>query len=389
MKTGFELEFTASIANAESRQYGRFYNYVLKLMEESNIYNWRLDDDASCGNELVSPALPEEEGLAQTLQVCHCANTAQEKFNLTRIIGQDTGVHYHFDATDLMKMSNKNVSAIRNVLLLSAILEPLWYSMNPGARFDTAFAAPLTFNMFQMIRARDMTDIRDIWFRPYMGVMGHSDSYRVKTKNYMPSFINNDKQLPEKYDWTRYHGFNLNALFKHGTFEFRYTHGSFEPNNVEMWFYMYRQVVEASRTMPTRDIVQRCPININSIKMNCLTGMQNIFYADLKQLIQFLFKIIPQDIRMLKFVLTKIIKYNSGSMPANVILKIFDYQGDFKGLMKILEPVNIESSHYRRNRYKFMASDPAPGFNPDMELLQNVDGDEDSGEYAEGPGDNF
>lgn len=354
MKTGFELEFTAAIVDAESSNYGRFYNYVLSLMEECGIYDWYLADDASCGNELVSPPLEEEQGLAQLLQVCVCAKTAKEKFHLPRIVGMDSGVHYHFDATDLKRQSAKNVVGIRNMLLLAAILEPLWYSMNPGARFDTAFAAPLNFNMFQMVRARDMTDIRDIWFRPYMGVMGHGDSYRVKNNGYLPEFINDDRAQPEKYDWTRYHGFNLVALFKHGTFEFRYTHGSFEPNNIELWFYLYRRVVEAARSMRTKDILARCPVNIDTIKLNSIGGVQGQMYADLKQAIHFLFKVTPPDVRMLKFILAKIIKYNPDAIPAKVALQIFDHTGDFDSLMKILEPINIQSAHYRRNRYRYV-----------------------------------
>ena len=212
MRFGIELEFTASVVHAISHKHGRFFDYVRGLLQESAVREWRVVEDASCGNELVSPILQGEKGMAQVHQVCACVEKAQEVFNLGRLLGPDAGVHFHYDATDLVEQSKKNVRPLRNALVLSAILEPLWYSMNPGTRFDTAFAAPLNFNLFQMCRARDMIDIRDIWFVPYMGVNGHSDSYRVKHSSYSPIFINNEMKKPEKYDWTRYHGLNFVAL---------------------------------------------------------------------------------------------------------------------------------------------------------------------------------
>jgi hypothetical protein len=327
-KHGMELEFTAAIAHAHHPSLGGFYDYLLTLMRESGIHDWRYEADASCGNEVVSPILEGEKGLASALQVCHCAMTAQKAFGLGRLLGPDAGVHYHFDATDLVKQGKQNVMTIRNVLLLSAILEPLWFSMNPGARFETAFAAPLNFNLFQLIRARDMVDIRDLWFRPYMGVRGHSDSYRVQHNSYSPNFVNSER-TPDKYDWTRYHGMNLVALWKHGTFEFRYTHGSFEPENIENWFRFYKSVVDLARTRKTRPIVRACPMNINDIKLDSISGLHDMIYRDLNLAINFMFKssgktqpLFAPDAKMLRFILHKIIKYNPDCMPGLIMRKV-------------------------------------------------------------------
>jgi hypothetical protein len=353
MKFGIELELTAAIAHAHHDHHGSFYDYVLQLMRESSITNWRMDEDASCGNEFVSPPLEGEKGWAQVEQVIHCVKTAQEVFGYKRIIGNDSGVHYHFDANDLLKLSNRSVTALRNVLILGAILEPLWFSMNPAARFDTNFAAPLNFNMFQMIRARDMTDLRDIWFRPYQGVSGHQDSYRVKNSLYLPDFVNNPAAKPDKYDWTRYHGLNFLSLFKHGTVEFRYTHGSFDSNNITLWYEMYRRVVEAAREMRTKNILLSSPVNFETLKASAIPNLQAPLYADLKLVIDFLFKVIKPDVKMLRFVLGKIIKYNPAALPKNIVLKILDYHGDFDGLMALITPTNIESIHYKKNKYRY------------------------------------
>ena len=363
MKFGIELEFTAATVHAQSQKDGRFFEYVRGLLEESAIRKWRVAEDASCGNELVSPILQGDKGMAQVHQVCACVEKAKEVFELGRLLGPDAGVHFHYDANDLIAQSKKNVRPIRNVMVLSAILEPLWYSMNPGARFDTAFAAPLNFNLFQMCRARDMIDIRDIWFVPYMGVNGHSDSYRVKHSSYSPIFINNETKKPEKYDWTRYHGMNLVALFKHGTIEFRYTHGTFDPELIEKWFEHYKAIVHAARELNTRPIMRACPMNIEAIKANSIQGLQKLIYGDLRLALDFLFNphgkrniqpILAKDPKMLHFILERLVKYNPKCVPATVIHQILEDDGtDFHRLWDMVRKMPMSSAHHNRNRYAF------------------------------------
>ena len=386
-KHGMELEFTAAVAHAHHPRLGGFYDYLLTLMRESGIHDWRYEVDASCGNEVVSPILQGEKGLTSALQVCHCAVMAQKTFGLGRLLGPDAGVHYHFDATDLVKQGKQNVMVIRNVLLLSTILEPLWFSMNPGSRFETAFAAPLNFNLFQLIRARDMVDIRDLWFRSYMGVKGHRDSYRVQRNSYSPDFVNSER-TPDKYDWTRYHGMNLVALWKHGTFEFRYTHGSFEPENIENWFRFYKSVVDLASVGKTRPLVRACPMNIDGIKSNSVMGLHDMIYADLNLAINFMFKssgkaqpLFAPNAKMLKFILHKIIKYNPDCMPGLVMKKVWKDDGtNFDRLMGYIKDIRISSVHARRNRYKFTppSNHVTPYHNPD-----NLDEDFPAEEYQE------
>ncbi len=402
MKHGIELEFSAAIMHAYHQKYGGFYDYVLNLIQESGVHNWKCEADASCGNEIVSPILEGEKGLRSALQVCHCVYKAQQTFKLGRVLGPDASVHFHFDATDLVKdsksQSHKNtrdisVQAIRNVLLLSAILEPLWFSMNPGSRFETAFAAPLNFNLFQMFRARDMVDIRDIWFRHYMGVKGHSDSYRIEHNSYSPTFVNGERK-PDKYDWTRYHGMNLNALWKHGTFEFRYTGGSFNPDNIEMWFRLYKDVVDLARSSKTRSIIRACPMNIEDVKSSSIGGLQTIIYGDLNIAIRFMFlplsktalPLFGRDANMLRFILKKIIKYNPTCLPAKIMKSIWNDDGtDFERLMGYIAGIRISSIHRRRNRYKYTpestnVTNGAMDTPPDQIGLDNLYVDEDAEE---------
>ncbi len=359
---GIELEFTAAILHARSEKYGDFHPYLRQLLRESGIQDWRIEHDNSCGHEIVSPILtPQKRGLEQVMQVCECAALAQKQFGLARLIGPDTGVHFHYDATDLVSVRKgrpMNTTPIRNVLLLAAFLEPLWYSMNPNIRFDTAFAAPLNFNLFQISRARDITDIRSEWFVPNMGVRGHPDSYRVANTTYLPGFINADMEKPEKYDWTRYHGFNLIALFKHKTFEFRYTHGSFDPHNIEMWYNHYRKMVEVAREWDTKQILKAISVmgySMSMIKKLSITTLQNAIYSDLGSAVQLYFMLVPHDVKELHFVLKKLVKYNAVNIPAKVAKRIWEYQGDnFDELMGFIQGTKLRSAHSINSRTRFL-----------------------------------
>ncbi len=324
MKFGAELEFTAAVGQAGGGGKGNFYEYLQLLTSECGIVNWKIEQDGSCGNEIVSPILIGEPGVREMLQVCFCANKAANDLGLSRITGIDCGIHFHFDASEL---SHKE---IRNVLIIMAMAETLFYAMNPPSRFGTNFAAPLNFNLFQCIRARDIVDLRDLWFRSYMGVDAHQDSYRHKNREYYPDFVNSEKK-PQKYDWTRYHGLNFVALFKHGTIEFRYAHGSFDMDTVEMWYRLCEAIMVAATTKQTRTILKtNFPFTMNQVKLSGLPKLQRGLYGDIRKVLMFLFGIkkggseslIEPTVTMMQFIAHRLLKFNHNCMTKTNYKKI-------------------------------------------------------------------
>lgn len=335
MKFGIELEFTAAVAQAGGNKYGSFYDYLQYLASECNIHDWKIEQDASCGNEIVSPILEGEKGLAEALQICHCVEKAKKDLGIKRITGLDCGIHYHFDANGL------NHRQIRNVLVITAIAETLFFAMNPRSRFDTNFAAPLNFNLFQCIRARDIIDLRDIWFRSYMGVNAYDDSFRHKTQEYYPNFINNSKKAPQKYDWTRYHGLNFVALFKHGTMEFRYPHGSFDPYTIEMWYRLFKSIMDVSINNNTRTIIRKSnfPFTMNKVKATTMVTLQKHLYGRMGKVLKFLFGIqkgcdrslIPAEVEMIQFITKRLMKFHHPAIKADNYRKIMSMNKDDDG----------------------------------------------------------
>lgn len=322
MKFGLELEFTAGLQHAAG-DIGSFYDYYRQLLIESGIHGWNIHQDNSCGNEIVSPPLNGEEGLKLAMQACYCADVAKRHFGLKRILGPDCGVHFHFDAAGM------SVRDLRNVLVIMSVLETLFYAMNPISRFDTAFAAPLNFNLHQVIRARDLIDLRNEWFRPYMGVHGGPDSHRHRKNNYLPEFINQDKKAPDKYDWTRYHGLNFVAYLKLGTIEFRYTHGTFNGDILERWYYIYKSVMQAARTMMTQKILAIYPIRSRErIITHSLGKLQYEMYSDLRRVIKFFIKLTKPDVKTLKFIVERLFKFSPECIRTDVYKFVMEYDGE-------------------------------------------------------------
>ena len=121
---------------------------------------------------------------------------------------------------------------------------------------------------------------------------------------------------------------------------------------------MYLKVVLAARNLSTKTIVRAAPTSIDNLKLSSIGGLHNELYSDLKSAIHFLFSIIDPDVRLLRFILSKLIKYNPTAFPKNFINKILSFQGNFDELMKMLTPVQIKSAHKKRHAYKYELNNP-------------------------------
>jgi len=340
MRFGVELEFTAMMQHAHDENRGSFYQLLEQLVLESGLRGWKFKVDGSCGSEIVSPILSQENGIKQVGQVCYCTEVARERFGIKRILGPDCGVHYHFDASDM------DFKCIRNILGITAILETLFFAMNPSIRLGLMFAAPLNFNLFQAMRARDIIDIRDTWFRQYMGVRSHQGSYRHANNEYLPHFINTMKRKPEKYDWTRYHGLNLVAYFHHGTMEFRYTHGTFDADVIRKWYDIYRSIVVACKESPTRRIWRILPFEVSQVRELSIADLQGALYKDLRKTIDCLFKLVEPTVEMVQFVAERLAKFNGKDLSRTAIketLKYDGYNGEKARDILLSKPINLPS----------------------------------------------
>lgn len=203
---------------------------------------WRVKTDTSCGGEIVSTPMKNEEMALRDIRTV-CAKMEE----IARVEGQplvdnECGLHIHYDASDLTP------KVLSRIFTLLHVLEPIIYAM--FSKRNTKYCRPLDVNILQASRFRDWYDVRDAWYRDSNKIEGLGNS-----EPYTNEFINSSSP-GNHYDSTRYHGFNIHCYWIMGTLEFRYAYGSFDPVFIWNYYKMCKQVIDRA--------FSKAPIKVNT-----------------------------------------------------------------------------------------------------------------------------
>jgi len=137
-------------------------------------------------------------------------------------ISDRCGLHIHLGYPSRLK-------AIKNLLLLAYVCEPVFYAVNPKSREDNRYCYPVrrSFKLKNILEAK-LDDIDKLFYYSKYGQL-------------------NKKQLKElkkqKYNDCRYYGFNLHSYFFRGTVEFRYHSGTTEPQKILKWIALLKKIL--------------------------------------------------------------------------------------------------------------------------------------------------
>lgn len=169
---------------------------------------WKIENDGSCGKEVISPILQGTDGLDQLETVLEIMNNHDAKVNYK------CGVHVHHDASDfelkefkiLMKYYTKFEQAIDQLV--------------PNSR-----------------RANHNT---------YCRTLGLTTMNGINYKNYFDKVdeTNSLTEIRDIHGRDRYRKVNLEAYIKHGTVEFRQHSGSTNPEKIINWIKITQAIVE-------------------------------------------------------------------------------------------------------------------------------------------------
>ena len=162
------------------------------------------------------------------------------------------------------------------------------------------------------------------------------------------------------------------ALFKHGTFEFRYAHGSFDEHTIEMWFKFFKSIVKIARKYKTQELLSACgKIHIyrKEIKSMSIYRLQNLMYKDMGRAIRMYFSLAPQDEDMIRFILEKFAKYNSNGMSPKCLRLIYGSkrkEHTFESLMNIVHNFELVATiAYSRHGLRRAAGEIEFALQPD------------------------
>lgn len=232
---GVEIEVSRRLTcvNNSDRQYSRPWleisDALSTLMANRRIGSWRVVTDISCGGEVVSPILAGMNGLKEVAIVCDRIKQIAKKYGLPAVDGE-CGLHIHIDVGDLQPRHLSNLS------VLVHLAEPIIYAMYPNRNHE--YCAPIDMNMRLASKWDDWIDVRDTWYRS-------SNNVKDKDKRYSENFINS-LQPGDRYDGTRYHGFNIHCYWRQHTVEFRYAAGTLDPLHIRAYYEMCLAMVNTA-----------------------------------------------------------------------------------------------------------------------------------------------
>ena len=136
------------------------------------------------------------------------------------------GIHVHTDAFYL------GVNELKGILLTARALEPLIYNMLPKSRSESRYSKPMeTIDSQVILDVKSVSDLCQLWYEAMNGT--HASS--------------------EKYNDSRYRGFNLHSRFLHGTIEYRYHHGTISDYYINNWILFCLAISDFGTTLLSKD----------------------------------------------------------------------------------------------------------------------------------------
>ena len=153
------------------------------------------------------------------------------------------GIHVHTDAFYL------GVNELKGILLTARTLEPLIYNMLPRSRSDGRYSKPMDrIDSKIILDIKTTSELCQLWYEVMNGTHASSD----------------------KYNDSRYRGFNLHSRFLHGTIEYRYHHGTINSHYINNWIMFCLAISDFGTSLFSRDkktIDLFTDININDIRV--------------------------------------------------------------------------------------------------------------------------
>lgn len=149
-------------------------------------------------------------------------------------VNKTCGMHTHFDMT----ADRGNAQFVFRILSTYYAIEPVIFAMLPASRKNNKYALPLRnwigeAKMLELTRKPTPTisELEIMW-------------YKSRTPDEALAFKNSMRNGQYDPNPSRYHGFNLHALFTKGTMEFRYHHGTLNKTKITNWVNLHLMILD-------------------------------------------------------------------------------------------------------------------------------------------------
>jgi hypothetical protein len=212
LKYGVEIEFTNDVREDLKRELvRRGLSAVVLSGVDHNDYGrtWKIERDASCGYELVSPILTD---LVELKKACESLQAAGCK------VDKSCGLHVHHDAHDF------NLDNIKNVYRLYSKHESIIDNMMPASRRGNTNTYCKSIVGDKVAEVERMTSIDQM-----MEIVGG--------------------RYEGHYTSRRYYKVNFCSYVCYGTIEFRQHSGTTEFDKISNWVVLTNRIMEQAKNL--------------------------------------------------------------------------------------------------------------------------------------------
>ena len=158
-------------------------------------------------------------------------------------VDKSCGIHVHTDAF------YSGVSELKGILITARALEPLIYNMLPDSRMESRYSKPMeSIDSSIILEIESTSDLCQLWYE----------------------IMNNTHASADKYNDSRYRGFNLHSRFLHGTIEYRYHHGTVNDYYINNWILFCLAISDFGATLFSNDkstVDLFTNVNVNDIRV--------------------------------------------------------------------------------------------------------------------------
>src|SRR3990167_3211700 len=185
-----------------------------------------VQEDGSLGNTGVEFQTPPASGKkGERLIKRICAILDKQDF----IVNDDCGLHIHIDGQGFIEP--EEYIKIKNLWLFYMAIEDVILAFLPKKRRGNRYCIPFKrgYSSVEVARCNDRTELETLWYRD-------ENEKNKKTRK------------GNKYDQSRYNGFNFHSLFANGHIELRHHSGTINADKILQWANLHCKILDKIAT---------------------------------------------------------------------------------------------------------------------------------------------
>ena len=214
---------------------------------------WRIVSDTSISDEEFGAEYVMTEPYNGDRLLSKIEDITDLIVNTGGYVDESCGLHIHVNGLDM------KLEEMKNSLAIGKSMETWIYDMLPEDRKTSRYSQPLPdFNVEELMNISTYREFVEFWYHK----------------------ISDAEITTDKYNSSRYRGFNVHSRFVNGTIEFRHHHGTLDFIPIEEWLKLCIAVVDTSFNMSkaSKEILIGNPLDYSASDFFYAVGLPDFNY---------------------------------------------------------------------------------------------------------------